>query len=298
MLKMLAACTLVILLCPTAFAEAPAEVEAAREAAKRHNESIEAAQERLERDLARAKAAHAQAVIDAKQRMIEDLRRAFRTAMRSDASENSVKIAEQIKRLEQQVVERKAHIQTLLSSKPDDAEPLAGLNPKLVGYVALPTHKLDRFNRLYHIDEKGQARVIADASVAQTGLDVGETYQGRIVNGRFVVHADKWTTDGNSKGRVQQFTVIGDEVEFRHASFEDYRRNVASTWRAPLSMTVFATLDDFKAAEENLRHKLQPVEPDKAPQPEPDEDQDHIEIEEPEARPDDGVEDFFGVPIE
>lgn len=87
----------------SALADDSAEVEAARKAAKTHNEMIEGADEALAEAIAKAKESHTRRVIAAKDRMIEDLRRALRIAAQGKEPENSVIIGQQINRLKEQV---------------------------------------------------------------------------------------------------------------------------------------------------------------------------------------------------
>ena len=86
------------------------EVAAARAAAVKHNEAIEAAEVRMERAILAAKIGFIEGNIAAKERMIDDLNRSLRVAARNENAENVVIISQQVTRLEAQVRNLKGEI--------------------------------------------------------------------------------------------------------------------------------------------------------------------------------------------
>lgn len=302
MLRTIVCCAILLLLCPTTFAESPAEVEAAREAAQRHNESVESAEQRLEREIARAKADHANAVMKAKERMIEDLRRAFRTAMRSDAPENSIKIADQIKRLEKQI----ASLQKQAQPEPEETEQpevkLKGLDPRLVGVVY--PHGIggtgNPHGRAYAITPEGKVRVLYDLDGKTPGIDIGSLYQGKIVNGELIVHFSDWTVKGFSSGRMQGLKIADNgQLRVRHGKFEDFQRGLFLTFDTRYEDAYFKSVEAFKAfirGDNDDRDEDKPAErpqvvdvPEDVPVDPEGEAPDTVDADQPV--------DFFGIPI-
>ncbi|MEM6257427.1 MAG: hypothetical protein AAGI37_03850 [Planctomycetota bacterium] len=178
----------------------PPEVTAARTAAEKHNDTLEDASVRLERAIAAAQREHTKQIIAAKERMIVDLRTAYRTALRGKTPENAGTIERQIKRLEAQIEELKADSATPVEPK------LKGLDPRLIGVVVFRTTP-DNLGRAYQIDENGVVTVLFDHRGDLPGLAVGEKYQGVIQKGSLVVEMRGWTQTNVTNGRVKSFAV-------------------------------------------------------------------------------------------
>jgi len=293
----------VLCLCHASAAESPAEVEASREAAKRHNASVESAEERLERAIERAKADHNKAVISAKERMIEDLRRAFRVAMRSDAPENSVKIANQIKRLESQI---EALREPEVEEQPEVK--LKGLDPRLVGIFVHRHHnkRHGAIYRVYRISDEGVVTVLSHQNEgdAASETDVGKKYQGVIKDGYLYVRFTGYRVRNAPKGRIQAWKVLDNgQMEMLATKIDEYdQRGFVAQDRLQLHYDTlhYASLDALKEYEAKREGKT-----DVADVPDVDRSDANPEPVEPEPEPDnekpeedDGPTDFFGVPIE
>ena len=190
-----------LLSAPVCLADPP-EVTAARTAAEKHNGAIEDASQRLEKAIAAARREHTKQIIAAKERMIVDLRKAYRTALRGKTPENAGTIERQIKRLEAQIKELKSEVAT---PPPPPEVKLKGLDPRLVGVVSLSS-KLGH-SRVYEIDGRGRVTVLFDPNGKKPGSDIGETYQGVIRDGRLFVHLRKWTIRNQPTGWVQDFLI-------------------------------------------------------------------------------------------
>lgn len=271
------------------YADAP-EVEAAREAAVRHNDSIDEAQAQLEREIERARAAYNTRVIAAKQRMIEDLRRAYRTAIRGDTPENATKIADQIARIEAQI----AALQPVAKPEAPADGGLAGLDPRLVGVLVIDHPGAVR---VYNITATGRLTVVSDEQADQGRRDVGAEYQGVVRNGYFIVHFSRWTFKGGlyEKGRVQMIKVDDQgRLEQRHGSADEFERTgmVHGLHHWPLADIHFPSLEAMQQARGDRPNP--PAEDDDNPH---DIDEDFVDVEDDTPAEDpDGIE-FFGVPV-
>ena len=266
---------------PVSLADPPV-VTAARSAAEKHNQSIEEADEQLEKALEAARREHLQKIISVKDRMIADLRRAYRTAIRGDTPENAGVIERQIKRLEAQIKDLKSGV------LPDVK--LKGLDPRLVGFLHTQGGE---HGRIYEIDTEGRVTVRYTSGGDKPGYDTGKTYQGVIKDGRLFVHFKFWTERGKDNGRVQDFLITEEgELEIRHTTFDVYQhRGIkgALTSHRTLDEGLYDTWNDIPG-----RHRGEkPEEPKDG-----DVDPDFIEEDDEDEKENlDEEIDFFGIPI-
>lgn len=277
------------------FAEDPPGVAAAREAALQHNDAIAEADSNLEAAIAAAHRSHDRQVIAAKERMINSLRRAYRSALRSSQPENAGTIERQIAVLQEQIDRLESQVNAPLAAEdPEPEDILEGLDPRLVGVVYLHGTKRngDPHGRAYAISPEGLLRVILDLDGAGDGIDIGSLYRGEVVGDEFVVHFADWTVKDFENGRVQAISVNNrGQLVARHGRFEDFQRGVTLTVTCDYEESYFETVDAFRAF---VRGDEQ--EPADVPE--------RVVVEEPEEEPveepsgDDPGLDFFGVPIE
>lgn len=291
-MKIVLHCLFCLLLLPAAICKADTpEVTASRTAAEKHNETIQDASQRLEKAIAAAHREHAKQIVSAKERMVVDLRRAYRTALRGDTPENAGTIERQIKRLEAQIEALKSEAKT--PPEPPEVK-LKGLDPRLVGFILVS--RSPRYGCIYEVDTRGRVNVRYTAGGQQPGFDTGRTYQGVIKDGRLFVHAKHWTERGRPNGRVRDFLITEDgDVEIRESTFEIHKANGfgdQGTFRKPIAEILYAKWEDIPAqyrggeSEESNELGDDDIDPD------------FVEEEE------DGVDknldeeiDFFGIPI-
>lgn len=179
--------------------EAP-EVQAAREAATKHNEAVRRADAELERAIERAKREHRQQRIKAKERLVDDLRRALRRALKSDTPENAVLIKEQIALLQGQVDDLKKR------DRQAEAEVKEGKSKKLHKfYVGTWNIKFpDRQTRKYVIEADGSFTPIEDSLSSLGGYiaGLGITHKAVMKGDYLMLHDRGWTHAGRENGRV------------------------------------------------------------------------------------------------
>ena len=290
-MKIVLHCLFCSLLLPaaTCLAESP-EVTASRTAAEKHNETISDASQRLEKAIAAAHREHAKQIISAKERMVVDLRRAYRTALRGDTPENAGTIERQIKRLEAQIEELKSETATRPEVK------LKGLDPRLVGIVIAATYR-GNLGRVYRIESDGQVTVLFDQFADQPGSDVGQQYQGVIRDGKLLVHFSKHTRDDASKGRVLSLEINREEqVVFYGTHYTHHNKRgfvEEDAWRRNYKEVYFDNISDLPKG----YHDELGVKP-KEPKEVGDDDVDPDFVEEDEVQEDlDEEVDFFGIPI-
>ena len=274
------------------------EVEAVVSAVNTHNDLVENSQQVLERAIAEARRAHAERVIDTKERLVAELRRAFRVAMRGDAPENAVHIASHIEAIEAQIDELKAGIPEQAQQEDDEDELMEGLHRRLVGVIVVGSEQGNQlFERVYHITPGGELTVLRDVRAGGNGYDVGQTYQGTIVEGYFLVQFSGWTAGGATTGRAQAFALTNQGLLVRHGTGTDYiSRGIAGLARQTVrnyNQVHFESVEAFNASRPDETPLQLPTADD-----EPDEAQgddargDSTETDEP-----DDTLTFFGVAV-
>ena len=266
--------------------DAPPEVVAARSSAKEHNRRVADARAELEQAVRHAHRKYLDQVIQAKQRLIQDLRRTLRDAAEGDRPENLLAISQQIEKLDKQI------------------EAL-----KLEGKRAADLAKGDTFDR-YHgrwsitwpnghnrrieIDADGKVTVKANSSGNGPESGVGSTYQAKLINGYLAYHDENWAKPGKEAGRILFLKINKDDTVSVGYSYKDLQKadtlqTANEVWKLPLDK-VFTPLAKKDApgadSEDGPGNEAEdPVNPDPDPDPDP----------EPG---DTDNEAFFGVPIE
>lgn len=205
-----------------AIAQESPEVEASRKAAKAHNDIIETADEQLAKAIARAQEQHKQRVIAAKERMIEELRRALRIAAQGEEPENSVVIGQQINRLKEQIEALRTDEDEVVEKRPTEKKDvIKGLDPKLVGVWTIVT-KSHGTRETMAIFPDGTLYLIKFPGLER---EEGSTYQMQFEEGWAFITYTRW---GNRRSR---FKIEGDD--FLHESVNS--SGGAYSWKAKVS---------------------------------------------------------------
>lgn len=275
--------------------EAPPEVVAARSSAKEHNRRVNHAQAELEEVIERAKKKYNEQVIQAKERLIMDLRRTLRNAAESDRPENLIAISQQIERLDSQ-------IQTLRNGPAAQAKPDANRSDfglyKGTWSLTWPNgHK-----RSFDIDASGRVEIRSNSSGSGPGSGVDSTYQAKLIKGGLAFHDRNWTKGDRIEGRVILLKRHDDEsvtigYSERNLEESDTFKTADEVWKAKLS-DVYSR--DGKEKAKPVDHKEPDDKKDK-----PTVKQDDpvvVETDLAEDRDADGVaqqgDTFFGIPLE
>ena len=196
------------LLVPHAVAEdAPPEVVAARSSAKEHNRRVKQARAELEDAIERASRKYTEQVVQAKERLMMDLRRTLRDAAESDRPENLLTISTQIEKLDNQIEDLRSD----KKRKPEAAK--ENESSQFAPYygrwsITWPNDH----NRRFQIDEMGRVTIIHNSSGNGKGSGVGSTYQAKVVKGILAYHDINWTKGDRSDGRLMFLKINPDKT--------------------------------------------------------------------------------------
>lgn len=177
--------------------DAPPEVVAARSSAKEHNHRVRQAQAELDQVMERARKKYTEQVIQAKERLVKDLRRTLRDAAESDRPENLVAISQQIKRLNSQI-ETLRNGPAAADQPNPDAQPRGFERYQGSWSIAWANgHK-----RRFEIDADGRVTIRSNSSGNGAGSGVGSVYQAKLIDGSLAYHDRNWTKGSSEQGRL------------------------------------------------------------------------------------------------
>jgi hypothetical protein len=278
------------------------EVVAARSSAKTHNRRVDHAKAELEDAIERARKKYVAQVIQAKERLIADLRRTLRDAAESDRPENLLAISRQIEKLDKQIEMLK---ETGAANEVPDSVGVASAGDQAGGETP---GRFERYHgrwmltwpnghkRRFDIDSNGKVSIRYNSSGNGPTSGVGSTYQANLLPGNVIAfHDTQWTKGKRPDGRILLLRINDDAtvtVGYSEKNLEqaDTLQTANEVWTAKRVM-VFTPLAkaDLPPAEQR--------DPEAAPQPQVDE-----RVEANDADTDDAPAEtgdtFFGVPIE